>query len=207
MKPVALVAVFAFLLSALPLMAQQAQTSSTLTQPRTSPHDTISVRLSGGAPAAGARGRGGMSGPLVTIYYGRPYMADPRTKQPRQIWGGLVPWNQVWRLGADEGTTLISQTDLVFGEFTLPAGAYTLEMLPVQEGTSKLIINKAVGYWGIPYSAIQAQELTRLDMKKEPDVDKSVDQLTLSLENNAGTGTLKVTWDKSVYSIAFKAKS
>src|SRR5689334_21762623 len=110
MKRVTLLAVFALLLATLPLMAHQAQPSSTITQPRASPHDTINVRLSGAAPAAGARGRG-PAGPLVTITYGRPYMADPRTKQPRPIWGGLVPWGQVWRLGADEGTTLVTQAD------------------------------------------------------------------------------------------------
>src|SRR5947208_15938396 len=110
MKRTALVAVFALLLTALPLMAQQA--SSTLTQPRTSPHDAINVRVSAAAPAGGARGRG-PAGSLVTIYYGRPYMADPQTKQPREVWGKLVPWGQVWRLGSDEGTTLITQGDLV----------------------------------------------------------------------------------------------
>jgi hypothetical protein len=124
----------------------------------------------------------------------------------RTVWGGLVPWDKVWRLGADEGTTLITQNDLVFGDYTLPAGAYTLEMLPSKDGTSKLIINKALGHWGIPYSDIAAQELKQLDLKKEPDLDTPVDQLSLSMQNANGGEMLKITWEKSVYSISFTAK-
>lgn len=196
MKRLTIAALALALFTALPLMAQQGP-SSTLTQPRASPHDAISLHV-------GAR-----NGPLVSIYYGRPFTNDPATKQPRVIWGALVPWDKVWRLGADEATTLITQKDLLFGDVTVPAGAYTLCMLPSKDGTSKLIINKQIGQWGIPYTAaIQAQELARVDLKKEPDLDKSVDQLTLSLANDtaAGGAVLKITWEKSVYSAAFKLK-
>ena len=182
-------ALAAMLMLTLPLMAQQAP-SSTLTQPRASPHDAINIRAGGGRGA-----------PMVTIYYGRPY------SKGRQIWGTLVPWNQVWRLGADEATTMITQKDLVFGDVTVPAGAYTLCMLPVENGPSKLIINKAIGQWGIPYTADQQkQELARVDLTKEPDLDKPVDELTLSMANASGATTLKISWDKSVYSVSFKVK-
>ncbi|HEY4330268.1 MAG TPA: DUF2911 domain-containing protein, partial [Phycisphaerae bacterium] len=169
---------------ALPAAAQRggAPATSTLTQPRASPHDAVNTRV---------------GGTLVTIYYGRPYMKG------RVVWGTLVPWDAVWRLGSDEGTTLICSKDLVFGDFTLPAGAYTLEMVPSKDGVSKLVFNKAIGYWGIPYTAIQDQELKRVDLKKDPDLDKSVEQLTLVLESS---GTLKIQWDKSQYSITFKVK-
>jgi len=178
------------------LLAQQTPPSSTLTQPRASPHDAINVRAGGGRGA-----------PLVTIYYGRPNAKSPTNGEVRKIWGVLVPWGQVWRLGADEATTLITQKDLQFGDVAVPAGAYTLCMLPVEDGPSKLIINKAIGQWGIPYTpALQQQELGRVDLTKEPDVDKSVDQLTLSMSNANGETTLKITWEKSVYSVKFKVK-
>src|SRR6476661_246070 len=161
----------AFLCSAASLLAQNSPPSSPLTQPRASPHDAINIRAGGGRGA-----------PLVTIYYGRPNAKAPNGGEVRKIWGGLVPWNQVWRLGADEATTLITQKDLQFGDVAVPAGAYTLCMLPVENGPSKLIINKAIGQWGIPYTdALQKQELARVDLKKEPDLDKAVDQLTLSM--------------------------
>lgn len=198
MKPVAILCSSLVLLGATALWGQQTP-SSTLVQPRLSPHDAVNVHV--------GTGRGA---PLVTIYYGRPNAKSPQTGEIRKIWGGLVPWNQVWRLGADEATTMITQKDMVFGDVTVPAGAYTLCMLPVQDGPSKLIINKAIGQWGIPYTPeIQKQELARVDLKKEADLDKPVEQLTLTLTNNPGAGgaVLKITWEKSVYSVAFKVKS
>src|SRR3954452_10149516 len=83
------------------LLAQQTPPSSTLTQPRASPHDAINVRVGGGRGA-----------PMVTIYYGRPNAKSPQNGEVRKIWGGLVPWNQVWRLGSDEATTMVTQKDL-----------------------------------------------------------------------------------------------
>ena len=197
MKRIALASAILIAVASIPLMAQQTPPQSTLAQPRLSPHDAINLHV-------GAR-----NGPLVTIYYGRPFTNDPTTKQPRVVWGTLVPWDKVWRLGSDEATTMITQKDLLFGDVTVPAGAYTLCMLPVKDGPSKLIINKQIGQWGIPYTAdIQKNELARIDLKKEPDLEKSVDELTLSLANDAAAGgaVLKITWEKSQYSVAFKVK-
>src|SRR5487761_2722053 len=104
------VVVAALLLCALPLMAQQK---------RVSPHETVSAVI---------------DGCRVTVIYGRPYTKDPRSGEARKIWGGLVPYGKVWRTGADEATTLITQKPLVFGETTIPAGAYTLYMLPQADG-------------------------------------------------------------------------
>src|ERR1700744_1502662 len=108
----------------LPLLAQQK---------RVSPHETV------GAVIAGDR---------VTVVYGRPYTKDPKSGEARKIWGGLVPYGQVWRTGADEATLLITQKPLVMGDTTIPAGVYTLYTLPQEDGTAKLIVNKQVGQWG-----------------------------------------------------------
>src|SRR2546423_692659 len=92
--------------TALPLQAQQK---------RVSPHETTSAVIDGSR---------------ITLTYGRPYTKDPKTGEARKIWGGLVPFGKVWRTGADEATLLITQKPLVFGETTVPAGAYTLWTLP-----------------------------------------------------------------------------
>ena len=76
-------AMLAAAVGALPLAAQQT---------RISPHETVSTVL-------GDR----HSGNRITITYGRPYTKDPKTGEPRVIWGGLVPWGKADRLGADEG--------------------------------------------------------------------------------------------------------
>jgi len=103
----------AILVSALPLMAQQK---------RISPHETISAVIDGNR---------------VMIVYGRPYTKKPGTSENRKIWGGLVPYGKVWRTGADEATLLVTQKPIVFGETTVPAGAYTLWTLPNEDGTAK----------------------------------------------------------------------
>ncbi len=167
----------AICVSALPLMAQQK---------RVSPHETVSAVIDGNR---------------VTVVYGRPYTKDPKTGEAREIWGGLVPYGKVWRTGADEATLLITQKPLVFGEATIPAGAYTLYTLPLDDGTAKLIVNKQLGQWGTQYD--EKQDLARIDLKKDV-TDKTADQLTLAVSKNpAGGGILKITWANTQFSAAF----
>src|SRR5580692_11057439 len=117
----------AVVLSASPLMAQQK---------RVSPHDTISTVIEGNR---------------VMIVYGRPYTKDPHSGEARKIWGGLVPYGKVWRTGSDESTLLITQKPIVMGGTTIPAGAYSLYSMPMEDGTAKLIVNKQIGQWGTQY--------------------------------------------------------
>ncbi len=166
-------AIAAIVASTLPLAAQQK---------RVSPHDTVSAVI---------------DSCRVTVTYGRPYTKDPKTGEPRKIWGGLVPYGKVWRLGADEATTLITQKPLVFGATTVPAGAYSLYLLPQADGSAKLIINKELGQWGMHYD--DQQDLTRIDLKKEP-AEKPLDQLAIIV---AKTGGLKIAWDDTQYSATF----
>lgn len=174
------VAIAAIALSTLPLAAQQK---------RVSPHEIVSGRIDGA---------------LVQVIYGRPYTKDPKSGEPRKIWGGLVPFGQVWRTGADEATTLIAQKPLVFGDTTVPAGAYTLWTLPAEDGSAKLIINKQIGQWGAgPGIYDEKNDVVRVDLKKDA-LDKPVDQLTIAVSKNpAGGGLLKISWESTQYSTAF----
>jgi hypothetical protein len=175
LKSILLVA--AVIASTLPLMAQQK---------RVSPHETV------GAVVDGNR---------VTVVYGRPYTKDPKTGAPRKIWGGLVPYGKVWRTGADEATLLITQKPIVFGETTVPAGAYTLYTLPQEDGSAKLIVNKQLGQWGTQYD--EKQDLARIDLKKDA-LEKTADQLAISVsKNSGGGGVLKIMWEDTQFSAAF----
>lgn len=172
-----LLIVAALMLGVLPLMAQQK---------RVSPHETVSAVIDGNR---------------VTLTYGRPYTKDPKSGEARTIWGSLVPYDKVWRTGADEATLLITQKPIVIGETTIPAGAYTLFTLPEEDGTAKLIINKQIGQWGTQYDA--KQDLARVDLKKDLS-DKTADQFTMSVgKNPAGGGLLKMTWENTQYSVSF----
>src|SRR2546421_6189708 len=69
-------------------------------KPRLSPHETVNATV-GDAK--------------LTIVYGRPYTKDPKSGEKRKIWGGLVPYGKVWRLGADEATLLTTNKDVTIG--------------------------------------------------------------------------------------------
>jgi Protein of unknown function (DUF2911) len=174
---------------ALPLMAQEKKVNSS---GGVSPHETISQVFDG------ARNN------RVTITYGRPYSKDPKTGEIRKIWGGLVPYGKIWRTGSDEATILAIQKPIVIGETTIPAGAYTLFTLPQEDGTAKLIINKQVGQWGVGTGSYdEKQDLARVDLKKEP-LETSVDQFTIAVDKNpAGGGIIKMSWEKTQYSVPF----
>lgn len=176
------------LLCAAPAFAQQPR-------PRTSPHETVSAVVDGT----------GLAASRVIIVYGRPYSKAPNSAEIRKIWGTLVPFGQVWRLGADEATLLISPLALDIGGATVPAGVHTLFMLPQADGSAKLIINKQIGQWGLAYS--EAQDVARVDLKKE-DVAEQVDQFTMAIQRTQGqpSGTISMTWEKTKYSVPFTVK-
>jgi hypothetical protein len=165
----------AALIGALPLMAQEKVNSTG----GHSPHETTSRVVDGSR---------------VTIVYGRPYMKG------RQIWGDLVPYGKVWRTGSDEATLLITQKPIVMGGTTIPAGAYTLFTLPNADGSAKLIINKEIGQWGIgPGSYDEKQDLARVDLKKDT-LETPVEEFTMAITRD---GELKMSWDKTQYSVSF----
>lgn len=140
-----------------------------------------------------------INGKKVSVDYGRPYMKG------RKIYGELVPYGQVWRTGANKATHLTTETDLVIGGLTVPAGTYTLFTVPSESGW-KLIINKHTGQWGIPYKPeYEKEELGRVDMK----VSKTaapVEQFTISFVPMKGGATMKMDWENTSASVDLKAK-
>ncbi len=160
---------------------------------RVSPHETISAII------------GGRGGPRVTITYGRPFSKDPKTGEIRKIWGGLVKWDKADRLGADEATLLLTQQPLAFGETVIPAGAYTLYIIPSETGASKLAFSSALGKWGVPVD--ETKDVARIELKKDP-IAQSVDQLTLGIAKDEATGGAAITiqWETTQFSAPFTVK-
>lgn len=155
-------------------------------QKRLSPHDTVSRKIDGNR---------------VTITYGRPYTKDPHTGAPRQIWGKLVPWDKIWRLGADEATTLITQKPIKLGDLSVPAGAYTLFFIGSADGSAKLIVNREIGQWGIdPYHP--QNELGRVALKMQP-LATPIHELTIALDHGDGGGVLKIQWEDREYVVPY----
>jgi hypothetical protein len=187
-----LVASFAGAISLLaqmpPAPMAAAVTAPAAPKPRTSPHEVISANVDHNR---------------VTIIYGRPYSKDPKTGEIRKIWGTLVPYDKIWRTGADEATTLIAQQPINLGGTVVPAGTYTLFTFPSADGSAKLVVNKEIGQWGVdPYN--ETHEFARIDLKKDM-LDAPVDQFTMSIGKNAGGGgIIKMFWETTQYSVTYK---
>ena len=169
----------ALVLSASPLLGQD--------KPRVSPHETINATV-GDAK--------------ITIAYGRPYTKDPKSGEKRKIWGGLVPFSKVWRMGANEATLLTTDKAISLGGKEIAAGTYSLFLQP-EEGGAKLIVNKQTGQWGTKYD--QAQDLVRVDLMKQP-LDTPVEQFTIAVDKTGDGGLLKLMWENVAYSAPIVAK-
>lgn len=92
------------------------------------------------SPAATAKGNIGAAN--VTIIYSSPAVKG------RTVWGDLVPYNKVWRAGANEATIFETDKPLTIDGKTLPAGKYSLYAIP-GEAEWKVIFNSQTGQWGI----------------------------------------------------------
>jgi hypothetical protein len=76
----------------------------------------------------------------IRVFYNRPF------KKGREIFGGLVPYDKVWRTGANEATTFETSKDLLIEGKTLKKGKYSLWTIPGEE-TWKVIFNSEFGQW------------------------------------------------------------
>lgn len=134
---------------------------------------------------------------VVSLNYGRPH------KRGRTVYGGIVPWNQVWRTGANAATGFTTSADLVAYGTTIPAGSYTLWTLPAPSGW-KLIVNRQTGQWGTEYDP--ARDVARIDLREER-LPSPVEIFTMSIEP-AGSrgGVLSLAWDDRRYVLPFEVK-
>src|SRR5437016_10302866 len=81
-------------------------------------------------------------GKTITMDY-----SSPRAKG-RKIYGGLVPYGQVWRAGANEATTFVTTTDVMIGSTHVPAGSYTIFAIPNQDSGPSLSARRRAN--GVP---------------------------------------------------------
>ena len=129
----------------------------------------------------------------IVIDYGRPH------KRGREIFGTVVPWDQVWRTGANAATGLTTDADLKVGGTTIPKGSYTLWSLPTKNG-AKLIVNSQTGQWGTDYDA--SKDFTRVDLATES-LPQPVEIFTIAIDSQGNGGMLKLAWDRTQYSLPF----
>jgi len=144
-------------------------------------------------------------GKEIRISYHAPSMHG------RQILGGLVPYGQVWRAGANEATLLHTDLDLTIGSLAVPKGDYSIYVLP-EEKQWTLIVNKQTGQWGIHEDGSTtedpAEDLGRVVMKlSKPAAPIETFAIALTkLTKDGNQGSLAMSWENTVAMVDFTAK-
>jgi hypothetical protein len=136
-------------------------------------------------------------GKTITVDYSSPRMRG------RQIYGGLVPYNKVWRTGANEATTFVTNAKVTVGGKEVPAGNYTVFTIPTPDKWT-LIISTRTGEWGIPYPG-EADDFARMEMTSSK-LPAPVENFTISFEEKGASCTMHLDWETTRASIAISEK-
>src|SRR6478609_1989174 len=134
---------------------------------------------------------GVINGATIQINYGSPSVRG------RKIWGELVPFDKVWRAGANDATTFETDKDLTIEGSKLPAGKYSFFVLP-NEKQCILVFNKEAKQWGA-YKYNEKEDQLRVTVK--PKVAKSsTEKLVYTISGKE----VVLSWD--TWNIGFKVK-
>jgi hypothetical protein len=133
----------------------------------------------------------------IKVFYNRP------SKKGREIFGGLVPYDKVWRTGANEATTFETSKDLTIDGKTLKAGKYSLWTIP-RENSWTVIFNSEHGQWGLN-SKGEPNRNPELDVLKVEvkavQQDQVFEQFTIEFEKTGEDVEMVLIWDKTLVSV------
>jgi hypothetical protein len=134
---------------------------------------------------------GKINGATITINYGSPSVKG------REIWGKLVPFNQVWRAGANDATTFETDKEVMIEGAKLPAGKYSFFVVP-NEKECVIIFNKEAKQWGA-YKYKEKEDQLRVTVKQEVAKSKT-EKLVYVIEKDR----VSLNWDN--WMIPFSVK-
>ena len=163
---------FAMLLGTLTLAAIAVQAQSFLEVPRDSQHAEVKQRI-------------GLTD--VTINYSRPLVKG------RKVWGSLVPYDKVWRAGANENTTISFSDAVTIEGKPLPAGTYGLHMIPGQDEWTVIFSRNSTSWGSFTYD--QNEDALRISVKPQPsDMHEALTYDFDGMKDDSAVVTLR--WDK-----------
>jgi len=119
--------------------------------------------------------------------------SSPRAKG-RKIFGGLVPYGEVWRTGANEATTFVAGTNVTVGGKDVPAGSYTIFTVPKADAWT-LVISKKTGEWGTDYAG-EKEDLARIPMSVSK-TSGPVENFTIGFEQGGKKCALHIEWENT----------
>lgn len=136
-----------------------------------------------------------ISGARLMVDYGRP------SKRGRRIFGNVVPWNVVWRTGANLATHFSTSRDLQFGGELVPAGTYTLHTIPAP-GSWTLLVSRQTGQWGTA-ALDSAMIVARVPMRVR-ESSEVTETFTITIEPDGTGGLIRLAWDTTIAEASFK---
>ena len=130
----------------------------------------------------------------VKVSYGQP------SKKDRVIFGELVPFNKIWRAGANEATEITFEKDASFGGQPVKAGTYSLFVIPAEKEWT-VILNSELKQWGaFGYDKIKDKDVLKVKVPVKQR-DAVAEKLTYSFKDN---NNLVIEWDKTMVEIPIK---
>ena len=139
------------------------------------------------SPAATTKQRVGLTD--IEITYNRPGMKG------RKIFGGLVPYGEVWRTGANTATKLTFSTEVKLNGTAVPAGTYELFTIPGQSEWT-VIVHKNMSQWG-SYAYDMKNDVARVTVKPTANTN-AVESLSLGFaELHSDSATFFISWEKT----------
>lgn len=161
----------------------------------------------GWAAQEAARGRPGplsppdtvrtsIGGSNIEIAYSRPFARG------RNVWADVVTPGVRWRLGANAATMLTTSRDLAFGSTVIPAGKYTLWMIP-SESAPKLLVNSQTGQWGTEFDP--KRDIASIDLIRRP-LSPTVPEFTILVEQQGSGGVIRLRWNDREYFAPFTVR-
>ncbi len=154
---------------------------------RAMPPQDVKLEFPKASPPATVKERVGLTD--VEVVYARPGVKG------RRIFGGLVPYGEVWRTGANSATKISFGTDVAFGGAEVPAGSYALFTIPGADEWT-VILNKVDGQWG-SYAYDEKNDLVRIKVKPVA-LPEAVETMTIGLSDvSDDAATLNITWDRT----------
>ncbi|HEY0273809.1 MAG TPA: DUF2911 domain-containing protein [Chitinophaga sp.] len=134
-----------------------------------------------------------VTGANIKVVYGQP------KKKGREIFGGLVPYGKVWRVGADEATEITFDKDATFGGKPVKKGTYTLFAIPTATEWT-FILNSKLGQWGaFDYEKNKSQDVLSVKVPSSR-TSKEVEVFTITLP----PGKLVLEWDRTHVEVPVK---
>jgi hypothetical protein len=138
-----------------------------------------------------------IAGKVIRINYSAPSMRG------RKIFGGLEPYNHVWRAGANDATALHTDANLEIGGLSVPKGDYTL-FVYLDPKQWQLIVSKQTGEWGLDYDKSHDLGRVNMEMSKPP---KPIETYKMTLSSlGANKGKLQLAWENTIAEVPIAVK-